>query len=230
MPDQLGRGAAAALLVELGQLARDGNLAPGQHLADRRERLLQPRRRLEKHQRRAHRTQFGQHLGARLVLWRQEPGEQEAVARQACQRQRHDRGARPGQAGDRDPRGARVAHQAVPGIGYQRRARVADEDHGLAAHRLEQPLAVAVGAVIVVTPQRPGNPQVPQELGRHSRVLAGDRVAARKDVGCAHRHVAEVAYRGRDNIEAGWKRFGSVGVAHAVLVAQLQLEPQACWR
>ena len=41
------------------------------------------------------------------------------------------------------PAGARIAHQAVAGVGHQRRPRIADQRHGLVAHRLEQPLAVA---------------------------------------------------------------------------------------
>src|SRR5690606_27009952 len=62
------------------------------------------------------------------------------------------------------------------------------------------------------------------------RIFAGDRVAARQSVGSPRRDVPEIANGGRDNIEAGRKRFGSLGVAHAVLVARLQLETQACWR
>src|SRR5690606_24883287 len=49
--------------------------------------------------------------------------------------------------------------------------------------------------------------EVPQELGRHAGILASDRVAACKHVRGPGRHVAEVAYRGRDNIQAGEKRF-----------------------
>ena len=96
-------------------------------------------------------------------------------------------------------------------------------------HRSGGPAGVG-SAVIVIAPQRLGNSQVAQQLGGNARVFASDRIAAREDVGGALRHVAEVAYRGRDNIEAGRKRFGSFVVAHAALVAHIMRKPQACWR
>jgi hypothetical protein len=133
--DQLGGAAAAALLVELGQLAGDRKPAPGQDLADRRERFRQPRRGLEEHQRRAHAAEFGQHVAPRLVLRRQEAREQEPVARQPRQRQRHDRRARARQAGHGDPRRACLAHEAVAGIRHQRGSGVADQRHRLVMHR-----------------------------------------------------------------------------------------------
>ena len=92
------------------------------------------------------------------------------------------------------------------------------------AQRLDQEALAEriVDAVVRRFPQEPGN-----ERGEFGRVI---RVAPRQHLDRAPRDVAEVAYRGRDNIEARGQRFGSAGVAHTALVAHIMRMPQACWR
>src|SRR5690606_18510014 len=210
------RAPVAALLVNLGQFARDRDLPAWQDLPDRREGFREPWRGLEEKQCSPHRTQLRERFGASLLFARQEPGEQEAVARQARQSQSDHGRTRTGQAGDRDAPRAPFADQLVTGIGDKRRARVADQRDRLARQGLEQTASLLGSAVIVIPPQRLGNSEMTQELAGHARIFAGDRVATRKHVERAPSHVAEVAYRGGDDVEARRKRFGSIGVAHAV--------------
>jgi hypothetical protein len=198
---QLGRAAAAAFLVQLGQFARHRHFAARQHLADRGERLGQPGRGLEEHQRRLDPRQLFQRLGARLVLGREKPSEQEAVVGQARQRQRGERRARPRQRRHRDVRRPRLAHQPEAGIGNQRRPRIADQRHGLGPHRLDQPRSHVIAAMVIVAPHRLAQAEMSHELAGHAGVFAGDCVAPRQGLGCPHGQVAEIANRRGDNIQ-----------------------------
>ena len=213
--DQPVRQTSAQFLVQLGQLARDRDFAIRKDLADRRERFCQPRRGLVEDQRGIYDGQLGQHVAPRLLLARQETGEQEAIVGQARDAQPGDRGAGAGQHGDCDPLGAAIIDQPVAGIGYQRRPRIAHQRHRAASQGFHQPLPVAMLAVVVVAPQRLRDAQMLHQLARHPGVLAGHTVAAPQHIGGAQGDVPEIANRGRDDIEPGFERFGHTGCGFA---------------
>jgi hypothetical protein len=180
--DQAVRQAGAKFLVQLGQLARHGDIAVGQRLGDGSQRLGQSRCGFIEHQRRVDIGQFLQRFAPRLVLVRQEAGEKEAVVGQSAERERRDRGAGAGQRGHRNTLGAAVVDEAIAGIGNHRRARIADQRDRAIAHRFDEPGAVAVFAVVVIAPHRLRYPQMLEQLAGDARILARDPVAAAQHV------------------------------------------------
>ena len=132
-------------------------------------------RRLVEDQRRAQAGDLVDRGVPRAAFRRQEAHEQEAVGRQAGERQRRDRRARPGHAHHRDAGGARVADQLVAGVGDQRRARIGDQCNHATLHPLQQHRAHRVGIVIVVRLHRHLRADVGEQASGNAGVLGGDQ-------------------------------------------------------
>jgi hypothetical protein len=142
---------------------------------------------------------------ARRRPWREEAEEQEAVGRQAGQRQRGDGGAGAGTVCDVRPGGAGVADQLVAGIGDERRAGVETSATASLAMRAIKLGPDPVGIVIVIGRHRPLDADMGEELGGDPAVLDRDHVGPGEDVGGVRAQIGKIADRRRDDIEAGGK-------------------------
>jgi hypothetical protein len=140
-------------------------------------------------------------------LGRQETTEEKAVGRQARERQRHGDGRGAGCGGHDVVCGKGGADQAIAGVGDQRHAGVGDQRHPLAGG--ERPHDLGLGGIlrgIGVGHGGRGNAVMAGELGKHTRILAGDQVGFAQDVEGAQRDVAQVADRRGNNMQPRYQR------------------------
>ncbi len=95
------------------------------------------------------------------------------------------------------------SHQAIAGIGDQGHARVGDERHALAlGERAQKARLRGILRRIAVGHGRNRDAVVAGQPGEDPRVLAGDQVDGAQHVECAQGDVAQVADRGRDDMQA----------------------------
>ncbi len=212
---QRGGRAAPHLLVQLGELARHRGLPLAEHGRHVGEAFSQPGRRLEEHQRSRHTLKLGKPRPARALLGRQESREQERIGRQPGAAKRRQQ-----RAGARQARHAMVfvqtiAHQLVAGIGYERRAGVADQRYRLAARQLGQDArALALGVVLVIGAQRSRDGIVRQQRTAVAGILAVDHIGPRQGGQRAQGDVGEVADRRRHQIEPRRQSLRQLGFDH----------------
>src|SRR5262249_58567978 len=86
------------------------------------------------------------------------------------------------------------------GIGDERNRSAVGETREQSRPRLD-------GIVLVIGGERRRDPVMVQELAGYAAVLAGDQVGGGEDLERPHRDVAQIADRGRDQVESrgkGW--------------------------
>ena len=128
-----------------------------ERLGHRRERVVQPVRRLEEDHRAALVGQQLERPGALARLARREALEAEPVGRQAGQGERGQHGARSGRRRDRQPGGDGGADHPEAGVGHGRHAGVRHDDDGAARRRRpSSSSADALDLVVLVEADAPG--------------------------------------------------------------------------
>ena len=125
------------------------------------------------------------------------------------QRRQHRRGA--GQGGDRQSRLVGLPHELVAGIGDRGRAGIRDQRDGCALRDpSQQGRAHCRRIVVVVGGRRRCDAVMVQQLAADAGVLAGNQVRRRERLQGAHRDVAEISDRGRDEIKAAVSRGAAI--------------------
>ena len=109
----------------------------------------------------------------------------------------------PGAAVTARPGGDRLGDQLEAGVGDERRAGVGDQRQRLALRdALQRARARLGGVVLVIGRERRLDPVAGEQRARDAGVLGEDRVGAGEDRERPQRHVAEIADRRRDDVEA----------------------------
>jgi len=195
--------AAPDLLVQLAQLAPDGDRAVAQHVQHGLERGRQPVGAFVGDQGAGLARQGRQRGAQRLLAARQEADEQEAVGRQAGRDQGRHHGGRAGQRDDRNLARQRLADQLVAGIGDARHARVGDERHVPGGQRVEHRVELGQLIVLVIAGHRRGDRVVVEQHARGARVLGGDQAGLAQNPQRAQRDIFQVADGGGNDIQRG---------------------------
>src|SRR5436190_4183586 len=199
-PGELTQRSAGDLLVQLRQLAADGRPALGRKRRERSERLGQPARRFERHDRVGNREEAFELAAAP----RQESDEPPARDRQRRGHEGRDdrRGAR--QDLDLQPALDALADEPVARVGDRGRARVGRQRDACAAldplRQRGSPLGLV--AVVVGDQLRSRDPEPLVEQPGAAGVLACDQVGLYERLARPGREVLEVADRGRADGEA----------------------------
>ena len=158
----------------------------------------------EHHQRGVDPRKLGQPCSARGLLRRQESFEEEPVGRQCCHR---ECGQHRGRARQRDhvmSRRADLAHQLEAGIGNQGRAGIRDQRDRSALRQPFQDFRPRQRGVMFVIGLEQGRDRVALgEPAGDAGILAGDDVDAGQRLQRAQGDVAEIADRGRHQMQAG---------------------------
>ena len=121
------RGAAQALLVELGHLAQNRDMAPAKLRGDIAKRPHDAVAAFEEDQCRRNRLQLVERATPLARLFGQKSREEEPIRGKARQEQAGQRCRGPGNDLDTHALGDRLAHQLVARIRYQGRAGIADQ-------------------------------------------------------------------------------------------------------
>ena len=139
-----------------------------------------------------------------VCLRRQKSFEEKPVGRQRRHRQRRQHRGGPGQRDHRMAGGADLAHQLEAGIGNQRRAGIRDQrDRGALRQPFQDFRPRQRGVVLVIGfEQRRDRVALGQPAG-DAGILAGDDVDAGQRFQRAQGDVAEIADRGRHQMQPG---------------------------
>ena len=134
---------------------------------------------------------------------RQKAFEQKPVGRQARDGERRQQRRGAGQRRHRVAGVLRGAHQLVARIGDERRAGIGHQRDRRAFGQPAQQMSgrACRRIVVVIGRERRRDAVAVEELSRHPRILAGDQVGARQRRERPQRDVAEIADRGRDEVQ-----------------------------
>src|SRR5262245_3769622 len=199
--------AAPNLLIELGELAADRGLARTKLRGKIGERRRDTRPGLEQNERCRNALELVDARAPRFFLRRQKSLEQESVGGKPAERKRREDRRGSGQCRQARARGLRFAHELVTGVGHERRPGVRDQREGGAVGEPGDELRSRLGGVVlVVGGERGGDAVMVEELAGDARVLACNEVGGGEHLQRSHGDVAQIADRGRDQIEAGRQR------------------------
>src|SRR6185295_6563050 len=158
--------------------------------------------RLEDHQRVAEIRPSSIERPALARLRRRETGEGEGVRRQAGDDQRGDRRGGTGDRLDADSRGGGFPDQQKPGIGEERRARIAGERDRLAVSQIgEETWQTLALVVLVERDERLPDAEMREQAAGVAGVFAGDQIGRLEGGAGARREVVEIADRRGDDQE-----------------------------
>lgn len=199
---RLRKREAHDLLVQLGEFARDDDLAlRAQHRCDIRQALGDPMRRFVEDERNRLGAQALERSPARGRAGRKEATEMETAFPEAGRAQGGDRGTRTRNRHDPESCVAYPRHGTSTGVGYRRRSRIGDQRNVPSVLHESDELPCGGLLVVLVQGQQTGSDTVGvEQASAVTRILGGNHVNRAQHLKRAKRYVGKISERRCDHI------------------------------
>ena len=198
-----GRRSAQNFFVDLGQFAGDDNLAIAERGRDIVERFKDAMGRFVEDERGGFVPQGLEQAGALGVFWRKKTGEVELIGGQAGDNQAGKKRRWAGKSFDANGRPDGRSHNAIAGVGKERRTGIGDQGARFALLEAFDQVFSAIGfVVLVIADEASLNAIVIEQPSGGASIFAGDPISLFQKADGAVRNVFKVADGRRDYVEA----------------------------